>query len=89
MMEWNAEWIRGGWATRTCPILRRDFCLEQEVVSATLHVTALGVCEPWLNGQKIGDVKLVPGYTDYHKRVYYHSFDVTDSLTLGDNIVSA
>lgn len=88
-MKWNAEWIRGGWATRTCPILRRDFCLEQEVVSATLHVTALGVCEPWLNGKKIGDVKLLPGYTDYHKRVYYHSFDVTDSLTLGDNTVSA
>jgi alpha-L-rhamnosidase len=59
------------------------------VVSATLHVTALGVCEPWLNGKKIGDVKLLPGYTDYHKRVYYHSFDVTDSLTPGANTLSA
>ena len=88
-MNWNAEWIRGGWATRTCPILRRDFCLEQEVVTATLHVTALGVCEPWMNGKQIGEVKLLPGYTDYHKRVYYHSFHVTDSLSLGDNTISA
>ena len=80
MMKWNAEWIRGGWATRTCPILRRDFYLEQ-VVAAKLHVTALGVQSSWLNGKKVGDVKLLPGYTDYHKRVYYHSFDVTDSLT--------
>ncbi|MBT3194573.1 MAG: family 78 glycoside hydrolase catalytic domain [Verrucomicrobia bacterium] len=70
-------------------MLRRDFCLDKEVVSATLHVTALGVCEPWLNGRKIGDVKLLPGYTDYHKRVYYHSFDVADSLTKGENTLSA
>jgi len=88
-MKWNAEWIRGGWATRTCPILRKDFNLDQEVVCATLQVTALGVCEPWLNGRKIGDVKLLPGYTDYHKRVYTHSFDVTDSLTQGANTLSA
>ena len=87
-MKWDAEWIRGGWATRTCPMLRRDFRLNQEVASATLHVTALGVCEPWLNGKKIGDVKLLPGYTDYHKRVYYHSFDVTDCLSAGDNTLS-
>ena len=33
-MEWDAEWIRGGWATRTCPMLRRDFRLDKEVVSA-------------------------------------------------------
>lgn len=88
-MKWDAEWIRGGWATRTCPMLRKDFCLDQEVVSATLHVTALGVCEPWLNGNKIGDVKLLPGYTDYHKRVYTHAFDVADSLKTGDNTLSA
>ncbi|MBK1876033.1 alpha-L-rhamnosidase [Pelagicoccus mobilis] len=89
LKECNAEWIRGGWATRTCPMLRRDFCVDKDVVSATLHVTALGVCEPWLNGKKIGDVKLLPGYTDYHKRVYYHSFDVSDVLTVGANTVSA
>lgn len=88
-MKWDAEWIRGGWATRTCPMLRKDFRLDQEVVSATLHVTALGVCEPWLNGNKIGDVKLLPGYTDYHKRVYTHAFDVADSLKTGDNTLSA
>jgi len=89
LMKWDAKWIRGGWATRTCPMLRRDFCLDQDVVAATLYVTALGVCEPWLNGKKIGDVKLLPGYTDYHKRVYTHSFDVTDALTTGANTLSA
>ena len=34
-------------------------------------------------------MKLLPGYTDYHKRVYTHSFDITDSLTPGANTVSA
>ena len=88
-MEWAGEWIRGGWATPHCPYLRTGFEVEGEVRSATLHVTALGVCEAWINGQRVGDTHLIPGWTDYRERVYTHSFEVGDMLANGENRLGA
>ncbi len=88
-MEWSGKWIRGGWATPHCPWMKTGFGIEKEVRSATLHVTALGVCEAWINGQRVGDTHLVPGWTDYRKRVYYHSFEVGELLCSGENRLGA
>ena len=83
------KWIRGGWATPHCPWMKKGFGIEKEVCSATLHVTALGVCEAWINGQRVGDSHLLPGWTDYRKRVYYHSFKVGEMLQVGENRLGA
>ena len=42
-----------------------------------------------LNGQRVGDLQLAPGWTDYHKRTYYQAFDVTPLLVVGDNTLGA
>jgi alpha-L-rhamnosidase len=88
-MEWSGKWIRGGWATPHCPWMKTGFGIEKEVRSATLQVTALGVCEAWINGQRVGDTHLLPGWTDYRKRVYYHSFEVGELLRNGENRLGA
>jgi hypothetical protein len=82
------KWIRIGWG-RVCPLLRRAFYIKQPVVCARLYVTALGVCEARLNGVKVGETHLLPGWTDYRKRLYVHEFDVTGQLVPGENVLGA
>ena len=85
-MDWTAEWIRFGWG-EAVPLLRKSFKVEKKVKRAELSGTALGVCELRLNGEKVGDTHLLPGWTDYRKRVYYHTFDVTDRVLPGENVL--
>ena len=47
-----------------------------EGVDAYLHVTALGIYEVFLDGRRVGDRELTPGYTQYVKRVQCQSYDV-------------
>ncbi len=85
-MRWSSEWIRFGWGDAV-PLLRKSFEVSKKVSSACLSGTALGVCELRLNGVKVGDTHLLPGWTDYRQRVYVHSFDVTSLLTAGENVL--
>jgi len=65
------------------PLLRTEFGLDSghgDVVEATLHATARGVFEAFLNGQRISDELLSPGWTSYEWRLRYRSFDVTALL---------
>ena len=66
-------------AMRPAPYLRRAFTLTSPVVSARLHVTALGLYRISLNGVAAGDNVLAPGWTDYSKRLLYQTYDVTES----------
>jgi alpha-L-rhamnosidase len=76
-------------ALTPAPYLRRAFTVGKPVVSARLYVTALGLYEARLNGHRIGDAFLTPGWTDYAQRVLYQSYDVTRLLTSGENVVGA
>lgn len=71
------------------PYLRRDFALADGIVRATAHVTALGHYELRINGQRVGEDQLAPGWTDYAKRIPSHTYDVTDLVRAGDNAVAA
>jgi alpha-L-rhamnosidase len=71
------------------PVLRKAFALDKQVVSARLYVTALGLYEVHINGQRAGDHVLAPDWTDYRKRVRYQVYDVTSSVKQGDNVISA
>ncbi|KAF9892708.1 hypothetical protein FE257_001110 [Aspergillus nanangensis] len=64
---------------------RKDFSLEQSYVSARLYITALGLYEAHLNGKRIGDHVLAPGWQSYHNRHEYNTYDVTDMLKQGPN----
>jgi alpha-L-rhamnosidase len=71
------------------PMLRREFDLPGKVRRATLYVSARGFYEVHINGQRVGDELLAPGYTDYSQRLQYRTYDVTDLLRRGPNAIGA
>ena len=77
----NSQWITtardlGG----VCPVFRKRFCAEKEILSAALEITALGVYEAELNGRRVGDFVLAPGWTSYNHRLQVQTYDVTAML---------
>jgi len=69
--------------------LRHTFTENQPVKSARLYATALGAYEIFLNGKRVGDDVLAPGWTDYRERVKYQTYDVTSLLASGENAIAA
>jgi alpha-L-rhamnosidase len=69
--------------------LRREFELDRPPVRARLYATARGVYEPRLNGTRVGDAELAPGWTEYHHRLQYQTYDVTALLRKGSNVLGA
>ncbi len=65
--------------------LRREFVVEKPIRRATAYVCGLGLFEFQLNGRKIGDHVLEPALSEYEKRVYYVTFDVTSMVREGRN----
>lgn len=65
------------------PQLRKAFQAQQGVRRATLYATAFGIYEAYINGNRVGDFVFAPGFTDYHERVYYQTYDVTDLVEDG------
>ncbi len=65
--------------------LRKSFVVEKPVQRATVYASALGNYELYLNGRQVGDAYFTPGWTDYHVRVCYNTFEVTDDLKKGFN----
>ena len=71
------------------PYLRKTFDVAKPVKRARLYATALGLYQCWMNGRQAGDAVLAPDWTNYHHRVRYQTFDVTDSLRHGQNVIGA
>lgn len=80
-------WEEIGEKARCLParMLRREFSVEKQVARATAYISGLGLFELYLNGRKVGDHVLSPALTEYDKRVFYVSLDVTDQLRCGVN----
>ena len=68
---------------------RREFDLSGKPENARLYVTACGLYEVKINGQRAGDFIMAPGYTDYKRRIQYQTYDVTDLLREGKNVITA
>jgi alpha-L-rhamnosidase len=85
-----SPWGEVGWANhRLLParMLRKEFKVEADVKRATLYISGLGVSEPFLNGAKVSDDVLVPALSEYPKRVFYLTYDVTKLVKPGANAV--
>jgi len=67
------------------PMFRKDFIVSKEIKNASINICGLGHYELWLNGNKVGDRFLSPGWTNYQKRRLYNSFDITKELKNGGN----
>ncbi len=65
--------------------LRSTVEIAKPVRRAVLYATALGICDVHLNGQRVSDDYFTPGWTDYARRVYFRTYDVTDRLRQGTN----
>lgn len=87
LKEWEGYWIKQSGDEIKGPLFRKDFTIEKDIKRARAYVTGLGYYELRLNGQKIGDKVLDPGWTDYNKRILYSTQDITENLNEGKNAV--
>lgn len=87
--NWKASWIEpaipGDSSGSPAPILRKEFELKKAVKSARLYITSRGLYETHINGKRVGDQYLTPGWTSYNKRLQYQTYDVTSLLKQGRN----
>jgi len=73
----------------TVPLFRKVFTLDKSIKKATIHISGLGHYELYINGKKVGNRFLAPGWTLYQKRALYNTFDITDYLNSGENALGA
>ena len=76
-MQWSANWIRPAASCGdVCPAFRKTFFCSENVISAVLRITAMGVYEASLNGSRVGDFILAPGWTVYQKRLQVQQYEL-------------
>jgi len=94
--RWSlSDWIRGAGPDtpaeerlRPVQVLRQRFVLDAAPVRARLRMTARGVYSAWLGGARVGDEVLAPGFDSYRHRISVQSYDVTDRLVVGENVLA-
>lgn len=89
--DWTAQAIspQGNAIERRPPLLRKEFTAAGDIARARLYVTAHGLYEIEINGRRVGDHALAPGWTSYHHRLRYQTHDVTEHLHAGANAIGA
>jgi alpha-L-rhamnosidase len=96
--DWQAQWIGlNGFNERDEPestftrlsarYLRKEFPTGKTIREAKAYISGLGLYELYLNGKKVGRDVLSPGITEYNKKIFYNTYDVTDYLRQGVNCV--
>ncbi len=89
--NWTAKWIginETGKPPRSV-MVRKDFTVKGEITKARIYVSGLGTYLLYINGKKVGDDLLEPGWTDYPVKVQYQVYDITQMLQKGKNTVGA
>jgi alpha-L-rhamnosidase len=91
--DWTASWVapvedpRPEAGRRPGYLVRGRIDLPADVSSARAYVTAHGIYELFVNGTRVGDAELTPGYTSYRANLAYQTYDLTDVLVAGANTV--
>ncbi len=94
--DWQAQWIgldeavgdddiTSEYAKVSARMIRHEFAVSKKIKRASAFVCGLGLFEWYLNGKKIGDQVLAPALSEYNKRAYYLTFDVTGEIAQGRN----
>ncbi|MDB4903844.1 MAG: alpha-L-rhamnosidase [Mucilaginibacter sp.] len=96
--DWKAKWIGDGrtqfkndsdfYKDDSMPLFKKVIKVTKRIVAARLYISGLGYYEAYLNGTKIGNNVLDPGFTSYRKQVLYTTYDITDQVKKGNNILS-
>ncbi len=91
--DWQAQWIHHVQDTLSVsgpsPMFRKEFSSSGKVARARLYITAHGLYEAHINGQRVGEAYFTPGWTSYHHQLQYQVYDVTDLVKQGDNTIGA
>jgi len=95
--DWSAQWIAPAEFSELPPpgqraamLLRGEFELPDVLVArARLYATAHGIYEAFVNGRRVGDAELTPGFTEYRERLQVQSYDITELLRPGRNAAGA
>lgn len=89
--DWKAQWIESGLpgdsVLGASPMFRRSFVLKKGVNSARIYITSHGLYEASVNGKRVGEAYLTPGWTSYKTRLPYQVYDVTSSIKQGANVI--
>lgn len=89
--DWKAKWIEAGFAedsiSRPAQYFRKSFSSNKKIIAATAYITSHGMYEAQINGKRVGDYYLAPGWTSYNKRLQYQVYDVTSLLNNGANAI--
>lgn len=91
--DWKAKWITHNLEKfeklkEPVSMLRKEFQVKSAIKSARIYATSAGIYELQLNGKRVGEDLLSPGWTSYHKRLQYQTYDVTE-LLLENNAIGA
>ncbi|MDR1387420.1 MAG: glycoside hydrolase family 78 protein [Propionibacteriaceae bacterium] len=93
--DWTAQPVGGAWPERPHSddrrpsLVRREFSVGPDLVAARLYASAHGLYEVEINGQRVGDDAMSPGWTPYASHLRYYTYDVTDQVRAGDNAIGA
>ena len=86
--DWRSALISPGRDERgPAALLRREFAVDGDITRARLYATAHGIYVAEINGRRVGDDTLAPGWTSYHHRLRYQTYDVTSLLVPGANAI--
>lgn len=82
----EAYWIKPHYDYKdVCPVFIRKFDVKARVQKAVLCISAMGVYEAEINGKRVGNFIMAPGWTSYYKRHQYQEYDVTDLILFDEN----
>jgi alpha-L-rhamnosidase len=84
---WGQMSGESGMIYYACPLFRKGFEVKGPIRRATLYASALGIYRFHINNMPVGDDYFTPDWTDYHKRVYYNTYDVTRLIKENKNAV--
>lgn len=86
--DWSAKWITDGKERPgPSPYFRKSFELKEKPVKARLYITARGLFEATINGQRFCNDYFTPGWTEFSKRIHSLTYDVTTQLNQGRNAI--
>lgn len=100
--NWTGNWIeppedlyprnltdKDRFAFNPALLFRKTFSVDKNIERARLYITGLGYYECFINGKRVGDHELDPGWTNFSKRVFYSVYDISDLISNENNVIGA
>lgn len=88
--DWQSQWIsdENDKDFKPSPLFRKTFVAAKKIKQARAYVSGIGYYELFINGKRVGENQLDPGYTHFDKRVLYSTYDITSLLEQGENAIA-